>query len=94
MCIFFGTFEVKQVEQGWHAVTTATDSPSDGMYQPIQHPAIFTDKVDAEAFMEKVKHNRSKVNLANWIIGNHPCDAWQRSPENNPAMYVVNPVKY
>lgn len=95
MCIFFGkTKQVVANGEGFSVKLAISESTNDSMFQEILHPAIFLCQEDAESFLKRVCDNLAKVNLNNWIIGNHPCDAWQRKPEENPAVYVLQKMKY
>ncbi len=80
--------DVTKFEGGYHVVSSVTDS-FDSLYDSIQHPAVFRDEVKATKFMEAMKRNRMAINLSNWRIGNHPCAAYQRKPEDNPGFYGV-----
>lgn len=80
--------DVLEFTGGFHVVATIMDC-GDGMYQEIEHPAVFKTLVDAEALKEKISRNRMSWNLKNWCIGDHTCDAYQRAPEDNPLFYCV-----
>jgi hypothetical protein len=75
---------------GFHLTMSITDSPSDGMYQTVDHPAVFETEQEAWKFQKLVNRNRDKIKLSNWIVGNHPCDAWQSKPEDNPLYFGVH----
>lgn len=62
---------------------------SDDMFDPIAHPVVFKDEERAKALASKVAHNRTKIDLKNWIITDHPCAAYHREAEKNPLMYCV-----
>lgn len=84
--------DILEFKGGFHIAAQVMDC-GDGMFQEIQHPAVFKTLVDAEAFKEKISRNRMSWNLTNWRIGDHPCDAYQRKPEDNPLFYCVyNPT--
>jgi hypothetical protein len=101
MCIFIGSKSVvpfkrgvnrKLVEGGFCVTLSITDSPSDGMYQAIQHPAVFKTEFDAQRLLDRIAKAQYKINLSNWMISDHPCDAWQREQEDNPLPYCPLPV--
>lgn len=74
---------------GFHVVAQVMDC-GDGMFQEIEHPAVFKSLTEADAFMEILSKKRLSWNLNNWRVGNHPCNAWQCKPEDEPLFYGVH----
>lgn len=83
----------KLVIGGFQVMLSITDC-GDGMFQQIKHPAVFKTEAQAERFLNRIDKAHYEINLNNWIIGNHPCDAWQRAPEDNPLQYCPLPISF
>ena len=83
----------KEVTGGFQVVMSVMDC-GDGMFQQIKHPAVFKDAESAERLLARINKALNQINLNNWIIGNHPCDAWQRQPEDNPLQYCPLPIPF